>query len=125
MTTRKAARSDRGSGSMLMVGVLTVVLMIGLGGVCVAGYLVAAQRSRAAADLSAVSGAADIASGGDGCAVASRTARSNGAKVVSCDRVGDQFDFVITVRVEVAVSTGVAGLPRTIRATAHAGANAQ
>jgi len=125
MTSRTAVRSERGSGSMLMVGVLTVVLMLGLGGVCVAGYLVAAHRARAAADLSAVSGAADIAAGGDGCPVAQRTARNNRARAVACDRVGDQFDFVITVRVEVPVSTGVAGLPRSVRATAHAGANAQ
>lgn len=119
-----AVRDERGSGSMLMIGVMTVVLMLSLSGICLAGYLVAAHRARAAADLAALSGAAVFVTGGDGCGAAHRNARSNGGRLVSCEQVGDQVDFVITVRVEVRVRTGVAQLPRTIQAVAHAGSGA-
>jgi secretion/DNA translocation related TadE-like protein len=106
---------------MLMVGVMTVVLMLSLGGICLAGYLVAVHRARATADLAALSGAAVLATGGDACGAARRNAENNKGRLVSCDQVGDQVDFVVTVQVEVRVTTGVAGLPRSIRAVAHAG----
>ena len=121
---RRVVRNERGSGSMLMIGIITVVLMLSLAGICLAGYLVAAHRARAAADLAALSGAAVFAAGGDGCDAARINARNNGGHLVSCEQVGDQVDFVITVRVEVRTPTGVAGLPGTIRAVAHAGSGA-
>jgi secretion/DNA translocation related TadE-like protein len=115
-------RTEHGSGSILMVGVLCVVLMFGLAAVWVSGYLVAGHRARAAADLAALSGAAAFASGADSCGAARRNAESNTAVGVSCQQVGDQLDFVVTVEVEVPVQSRVAGLPRSVRAKASAGA---
>ena len=114
-------QSERGSGTMLMVGVLAVVTMFGLTGMVVAGYAMAAHAARAAADLAALSGAADLAAGGDGCSAARRVTRANRAVLESCSRVGDQVDFVLTVQVAASLALSVPGLPRSISAAAHAG----
>jgi secretion/DNA translocation related TadE-like protein len=106
---------------MLMVGVMTVVLVLSLVGVCIAGYLVAAHRVRSAADLAALSGAGAMATGLDPCAAAQRNARVNGVRVAACDVVGDRIDFVVTVRVELRVRVAVRGLPSVVRAEASAG----
>ena len=78
----------------------------------ISGYLLGYHRARAAADLAALSGAAAIQQGRDGCAEARRLAAANGARLADCDQVGDQVDFVITVRVTVAVRSRMPGLPR-------------
>jgi secretion/DNA translocation related TadE-like protein len=108
---------------MLMVGVLTVVVMLGLVATVIAGYLVAGHRARSAADLAALSGAVASGDGGDGCPKARSVAKANGAHVVSCDHVGDALDYVVTVRVEVVVGLAVPGLPDRVAAVAHAGAS--
>lgn len=115
------ARSERGVGTVLMVGVMAVVAALGLAGVCIAGYLVAAQRARTASDLAALSGATAFAAGQDPCTAASRNARTNGASVLLCNRVGDDVDFVVTVRAQVRVGVRLPGLPSTMAAVAYAG----
>lgn len=112
--------NERGSATMLMVGLMAVVVLLSGAAMLVAGYLVGQHRARAAADLSALSAAAVFEQGGDGCAQAQRTARANGARVIRCDQVGDEVAFVVTVRVAVSVRTRVPGLPRLVVAEAHA-----
>jgi secretion/DNA translocation related TadE-like protein len=113
-------RSERGSATMLMIGLMAVVVLLSATAMLVAGYLVGQHRARAAADLSALSAAAAFQSDGDGCAQARQTARHNGAQVTRCDRVGDRVDWVVTVRVAVLTRTRVPGLPRAVTAEAHA-----
>lgn len=115
-------RDERGSGTVLMIGVIAVLLVLGSTALVVCGYLIAGHRARAAADLAAFSGASVAARGGDPCAAARRNAHAHGARVVSCDRVGDQIDFVVTVTAAVATTSPLPGLPRELRVTAHAGA---
>lgn len=117
--------SERGGGSMLMIGVMTVVLLFSVGGMCIAGYLVAAHRARAAADLAALSGASALVAGEDPCRAAKRNAEANGARLDSCDHVGDPIDFVVSVRVDVEVGLRVPALPRQIGAAAHAGSGVE
>lgn len=114
-------RSERGVGTVVMVGVMAVILALTLAGICIAGYLVAATRARTAADLAALSGATAYAAGQDACAAARRNARANGASVVLCNQVGDAVDFVVTVRAQVQVDVRVPGLPTTSTAVAYAG----
>lgn len=113
-------RDERGSASVLMVGVMAVVIVLSGAAMVVAGYLIGQHRARAAADLAALSAAAVFQQGADGCAQARRTAAQNGARLSGCDRVGDEVDFVVTVKVVVDVDTRVVGLPKVIWAEAHA-----
>ena len=120
MRSRSGPR-DRGSASVLMLGVMVVVMTLSFAAMVIAGYLVSAHRARGTADLAALSGAAAYQRGDDACGEAKRTARRNGAAVVGCEQVGDLVDFVVSVEVRVDVRTGFRGLPRTVRAQAHAG----
>jgi secretion/DNA translocation related TadE-like protein len=121
MSPAVRSADERGSGTMLMVGVLGVLLALGSATIWAAGYLAAAHRARAAADLAALSAAVAIGTGADGCAVARRLAADNGTRLSACDRVGDQIDFVVSVQVVRPVRTGVPGLPAEVTAAAHAG----
>lgn len=123
MSTRPV-QTERGVGTMLMIGVMAVMLALSLAGVCIAGYWLAAQRARTAADLAALSGATAYAAGRDACAAARGNAWHNNAAVARCDQVGDAIDFVVMVEAEVRVDVQVPGLPRKVRALAYAGDSA-
>lgn len=114
-------RDERGGASVLMAGIMGVVVTLGAAATLVAGYLVAHHQARSAADLAALSGAVAYADGRDACDQARRTARQNGVRMVRCDRVGDDIDFVVTVLTAVEVRSRVPGLPRRVDAEAHAG----
>ena len=115
------SRDQRGSASVLVASLLGVVVLLTGVALLVGGYELAYRRARAAADLAAVSGATTFQQGGDACAQARRTARDNGARVLSCEQLGDLVDHVVTVRVAVDVRTRLQGLPRRVEAEAHAG----
>jgi secretion/DNA translocation related TadE-like protein len=116
-----AVRDERGSASVLMIGIMAVVVLLSGAALLIAGYLVAHHRARAAADLAALSGATAYAAGTDACTEARRTAAANGARITRCDLAGDPVDFVVTVRTSVPVGVRLSGLPRTVAAEAHAG----
>jgi secretion/DNA translocation related TadE-like protein len=115
-------RDQRGGGSVLMMAVCAVVIMFGYLAMIICGYAIAEHRARAAADLAALSGATTASQGGDPCASAQRNARAHLARITSCQRVGDQIDFVVSVTASVATTVTVPGLPRRVSAVAHAGA---
>jgi secretion/DNA translocation related TadE-like protein len=112
---------EQGSATVLMAAVMGVVVSMGAAVTVVAGYLVAHHQARSAADLAALSGAAAYTRGEDACGQARRIAQQNGAKATSCARVGDEIDFVVTVRTAVPAQTRLPGLPRVVEAEAHAG----
>jgi secretion/DNA translocation related TadE-like protein len=118
---QKTMGSEVGSASVLMAGILGVVVALSSAALVIAGYAVGYHRARAAADLSALSGAVAFQQGRDPCAQAALTARHNGARVDRCSQVGDAVDFVVTVRVSVEARTWIPKLPRTVAAEAHAG----
>ena len=118
---RRLRLDERGGASILMAGVMGVVVTLSVAAMLISGYLLGYHRARAAADLAALSGAVAFQQGRNGCAEARRLAVANGARLVDCDQVGDQVDFVITVRVTVTVRSRMPGLPTTIAAEAHAG----
>jgi secretion/DNA translocation related TadE-like protein len=121
VSTGRFARSESGSASVLMTGVIGFVVALSSAALVIAGYAVGYHRARAAADLSALSGAAAYQDGREACAQATRTARQNGARLDHCDVVGDAIDFVVTVRVSVLARTKIHHLPRSVTAQAHAG----
>jgi secretion/DNA translocation related TadE-like protein len=115
------ARRERGSATALIVGIMGVVVVLSSAALLIAGYAVGFHRARAAADLSALSGAAAFQQGREPCAQAALTARQNGARVDRCSQMGDAVDFVVTVRVSVVARTRIPNMPRTVGAEAHAG----
>ena len=118
---RDLMRCERGSASVLMTGIVCVVVALSGAALIIAGYAVGYHGARAAADLSALSGATAFQQGRDPCAQATQTARRNGARVDHCDLVGDAVDFVVTVRVFVLSRTRIPQLPKAVTAEAHAG----
>jgi secretion/DNA translocation related TadE-like protein len=121
VTKKGAACAERGSASVLMIGVIAVVVTLSGAAMLIAGYATGYHRARAAADLSALSAAAAFEQGRDACAQARQTARQIGAQVDRCSLIGDAIDFVVTVRVSVAARTRIPQLPRKVAAEAHAG----
>ena len=121
MTLHGVACSEGGSATALMAGIMGVVVALSSAALVIAGYAVGYHRACAAADLSALSGAAAFQQGREPCAQAALTARQNGARVVRCSQVGDAVDFVVTVRVSVVADMRMPYMPRTVAAQAHAG----
>ncbi len=117
---RWVARDERGSGTMIMIGVMAVVVSVAWGATVIAGYLVAGHRAKSIADLAAVSGASAARAGDDGCATAQQLARRQQA-TARCEFVGDEIDFVVTVTAEVVVPSALPGLPSRVGAVGHAG----
>lgn len=79
-----SAEGERGSATVLVLGVVAVVLCLT---VALAGLARAANlrgAAQAAADLAALAGAQSLVAGGDPCAVAAEVARANGAELESC-----------------------------------------
>lgn len=117
--------SERGAATFVMLGVLAVVISLAMAGMILGAYVVAIHRAKTAADLAALSGAAEFERGGSACPVVRKTAERNDATLVSCDQVGDQLDFVITARVRVTIGRTAPGLPRSVEAIAYAGAESE
>jgi len=115
-TGSPVADGDRGSGTVLLVGVVAVAVAL----LAAMALLVGAERARAgaqaAADLAALAAAArlvDGAAAGGPCAVAAAVATRNGARLVAC-RPGDGGVVTVTA------ARPAAGVG-TARATARAG----
>ena len=115
---RPADEGERGSGTVLVLGVIGVLLALAVGVVALIQAQAAAGRARLAADLAALGGATalnSITAPADPCAVAGGVARANGAALSSCAVTGED------VVVEVGVRVQVLGVGRTATAAARAG----
>lgn len=118
---RSVGRDALGSGTMLTVAVMVVLLVIAVLVCGFAGYAVAQHQATNAADLSALAGARAQGGGASPCPAASRLAGANRAAVTSCSAIGTTSDFVITVVVRVQVPYRIPGLPKSVTAEADAG----
>ena len=81
---------ERGSGSVLALGIVCAVVVVAAGGLALAGAGAAEARTAAAADLAALA-AADVAAGRVGgvpCDIADAVARANDATLQECDQTG-------------------------------------
>lgn len=120
-TPGAAGTGERGSGTALVAGVVFVLTAVTAAILVVNGYLLAADRASGAADLVAVSAAAEQAGLGAGCRVAAGVARRNGVELVRCVVDGDSLDFVVSVTVRQPVRVRLPLLPDGVLATSHAG----
>lgn len=109
-------RTERGSGTLLMLAAGLVALVCGLTVVVWAGVSTAHHRASVAADLAALSAAQALQGDGDACEAAVRIAASQHASVESCESDDEEVTVVTAVPVEL----GSLGRPM-IRAKARAG----
>lgn len=102
--------SDEGSGTMSGVALIAIAAVM-LGAVAMAGnLLLCVHRAQHTADMASVAAAESLRGGGaDPCAVASRTASGNGARLQSC--VIEHEDALVAVQ----VSTQVPFAPWVVR----------
>lgn len=98
---------ERGSATVVMLGVIASVLMLTISGLLLASAVLASHRSRAAADLAALAAAGALMRGESAlaaCESAVDVAALNHARVQQCLASGTE------VRLIVAVPTGVQGV---------------
>jgi secretion/DNA translocation related TadE-like protein len=114
--------TDRGSASILMLGIGMVVLAMGLGCAAIGAAVAQRHAAESAADLAAVAGASRIGVADDSCATASAIAVANGAEIVACVLAlaadGRSGSVLVTVRRDAGSTGPLAG--RSATATARA-----
>lgn len=105
--------TDRGSGTVLALALVAVVLLLGGALALLAGAHGAAGRAQAAADLAALAGAGVLPREGTSaaCGVAEETAARNGARMVRCEPDGADV-----LRVDALVAAGAGEATRSARA---------
>jgi secretion/DNA translocation related TadE-like protein len=117
--------SQRGAGTLLVAVAVAAALAVAAAVLLVVGYSGAQRGAVAAADLTALAGAASYVRGQDVCAVAEQVAQANRVRLTKCEISGDSLDFVVSVTVERALYLpfglrGV-GLPEVVQASSQAG----
>lgn len=114
-----ARRSERGSGTVLVVGALGVIVVLAVAGLQLAAAATAAHRARAAADFAALAAATAIQEGqAQPCGRAAELASRNGARLSECT-----LGSAESVRVQVSTRAMVwwPGVPERAAASARAG----
>lgn len=110
---------ERGSGTVLTVAAIGVLLILATAGLQLGAAATAAHRARTAADLSALAGATALQEGSDSpCARAAQVAGRNEAEIVDCSLGAEES---VSVRVSTSVSTRWPGVPDRAVASARAG----
>ena len=120
-TASENQRSEEGSGTVLALTIIAVLLVVTVVIAGLIGVVSANRRASAAADLSALA-AADAYRGlteGDPCAVAADLAERHGAHLESCTFPDRPETVEVTVAVPVAGPMGMLG-PARVRARAGA-----
>ncbi|NYJ73411.1 Rv3654c family TadE-like protein [Allobranchiibius huperziae] len=113
---------DRGSGTVLMVGVIAVVLCVLGGGLALVSAVQASMRARTAADMAALAGESALLKGGvDPCAAAARVASAGGATLRTCTPTGDSVTVDVTVVTGATARLGLGAATARSRAGYSAG----
>lgn len=96
----RGARREQGSGTVLVLGGMSVLIAVLVAGLGLVAAVLASHRARAAADLAALAAAAsiqDVAQTHAPCPLAASVAGRNHARVTSCVVVGDDVTVVVQV----------------------------
>jgi len=104
---RRHLSDERGSATVVMLGVIAAVLMLTISGLFLASAVLASHRARAAADLAALASAGVLMRGeppAAACHSAAQVAAANHGRVQGCIAVGTE------VRLTIAVRAGMKGL---------------
>ncbi len=108
-------RGERGSGSLLALLGIAIVVPCTIAALSVSSLWLARERAASAADLGALAGASAMVAGGEPCAAVERIVAANGASLRSC-RV-DGAAVLVEAEVRVAEPFGIElSLPAVARA---------
>lgn len=100
---RGKLREERGSGTVMALGLILLGLALTLGLAQVGVAAVGATAAHQASDLAAIAGATAVLTGGDGCATAGEYATKNGSHLETCTVSG----WMVTVRVAKPLKIGL------------------
>lgn len=105
---------ERGSGVVLILGAVAVVVTIAWALLILGGALLSMNRAAVAADLAAVAGAQELRAGGTqatACAKAGQVAADNGASLTACSATpGAEARIAVTALVALPDPVAVLGL---------------
>ncbi|MBD2759862.1 hypothetical protein IEE94_10105 [Yimella sp. cx-573] len=94
---------ERGSGTVLVLGALSVAMLLFGSVVVLAGAQQASARARTAADLASLAAAGAAVRGDVACTAAGHIASANGARLIACTDLGaGDFEIVAAVRPKLA-----------------------
>lgn len=112
---------ERGSGSLLAVIWIAVLLAVAGVAMAVGGSLILRARAAAAADLAALAGAGAALDGeAASCRLAGKIAAANGAALASCRLDATQAWVEVRLPVPAPVAALLPGSPPSVGARAHA-----
>lgn len=114
-------RDERGSGTLLTGGVCVSLLAVAWASSLVVAWLAQISSVQDSADLAALAASAAHAQQLDGCAAAEAAAARNHSDMVECTINGDEWSFVVEVRVAQKLHPALPGVPRLIERVAAAG----
>ncbi|GAB2463568.1 hypothetical protein GCM10027063_01070 [Promicromonospora xylanilytica] len=97
-TGRSGRESERGAGTVLVLGIVGVVLLLAAGIAALGAAQNARGAAQAAADLGALAGATALRDGFEPCATAGAAVGRNGAELASCEVLGGGVVRVVAER---------------------------
>jgi len=113
--------SERGSGTVLMMGVMTLTAMTAFVAACLMSWIRCVHQTRSVADLAALAGAEALNAGRDACDTAAVTATSNRTTMTACVIESNGIDFVVRVTVQMDAKPQVPFGPTQFVHTSEAG----
>jgi secretion/DNA translocation related TadE-like protein len=97
VTRDPCRRDESGAATLLVVTMVGVLVLLGAALAVVTALVASHRAAQSAADLAALAGARGVASGSDGCAVATRVAAANGAQLAACAVTGRLVEVEVRV----------------------------
>ena len=98
-----------------------VLLVVAWTASMVVAWLAQVSSVQDSADLASLAAAGALAQGADACTAARETAALNQSDLMECTIAGDQWSFVVEVRVSQTLRPAVPGTPQLIERAASAG----
>lgn len=115
------ARDQRGVGTVLTAGVCLVLLVTAWTVTLMVSWVAQIGSTQDAADLASLAAAGARAEGADACSAAREAALRNRARLEQCEVQGDEWSFVVEVRVSRTLEPSLPGVPDVVERVAVAG----
>ena len=113
--------AERGVGTVLTAGVCAVLLVSAWTASVLVSWIGQVTAAQDAADLASLAAAGAVARGADPCPAAVEAATRNDVELTGCTVRGDQWSFVVDIRVRRALEPRVPGGPESVERVASAG----